>query len=502
MKQLLFKTMILLLPFVILASGCSKADKPDLCKMKSGKVVADPDTGPLLDRGPVAAIGPLKVLSSNSRYFTYDGTRAVYLTGSHTPHSFQDVRTGDTQKEFDYDVYLDFLRCHNHNFVRLWTWEDSSSEPFRYRRLGPGMALDGELKFDLTRIDEAYLKRLRSRIKAAGAREVYVAVMLFQGRDNDEPQSKRVAWDAHPFNIKNNVNSINGDPNGDEQGAEMHTLIPAITELQEAYIKRVIDTVNDLDNVLYEISNESPTGREGIPWQQHLIRFIRDYERKHKPKQHPILMTWPWPSSENHHPLHSSPADAIYPDWAGDGNGIAEEHRANPPSSEGHRVIMADTGRGGKGVGDRAWVWKSFMRGLNPIFMDPYDDSGAEDIHAMALNRVRVAMGHTRTYAKEMNLAGMVPRSDLASTGYCLANIETGKPELLVYAPQSEQGEMITVDLSTVSGMMTVEWFNPEKGEVVAAKPIAGGAKQTFTAPFHGDAVLHLAGIQAALPQP
>ena len=31
----------------------------------------------------------------------------------------------------------------------------------------------------------------------------------------------------------------------------------AITALQEAYVRKVVDTVNDLDNVLYEISNES-----------------------------------------------------------------------------------------------------------------------------------------------------------------------------------------------------------------------------------------------------
>ena len=33
--------------------------------------------------------------------------------------------------------------------------------------------------------------------------------------------------------------------------------VSAVTALQEAYIRKVIDTVNDLDNVLYEISNES-----------------------------------------------------------------------------------------------------------------------------------------------------------------------------------------------------------------------------------------------------
>ena len=30
-----------------------------------------------------------------------------------------------------------------------------------------------------------------------------------------------------------------------------------MTALQEAYVRKVIDTVNDLDNVLYEITNEA-----------------------------------------------------------------------------------------------------------------------------------------------------------------------------------------------------------------------------------------------------
>jgi hypothetical protein len=29
----------------------------------------------------------------------------------------------DPPPQFDYDAYLAFLQQHNHNFVRLWTWE-------------------------------------------------------------------------------------------------------------------------------------------------------------------------------------------------------------------------------------------------------------------------------------------------------------------------------------------------------------------------------------------
>jgi len=51
---------------------------------------------------------------------------------------------------------------------------------------------------------------------------------------------------------------------------ETHSLLdPTVIALQEAYVRQVVDAVNDLDNVLYEISNESREvilGRKpGIP---------------------------------------------------------------------------------------------------------------------------------------------------------------------------------------------------------------------------------------------
>ena len=60
------------------------------------------------------------------------------------------------------------------------------------------------------------------------------------------------------MHAQNNINGIDGDANGDGKGFETLTLQqPEVTAIQEACIKKVIHTVNDLDNVLYEISNES-----------------------------------------------------------------------------------------------------------------------------------------------------------------------------------------------------------------------------------------------------
>ena len=115
--------------------------------------------------------------------------------------------------------------------------------------------------------------------------------MLFQGFSS---QRKAIGggnpWTGHPFNVSNNINGINGDPSGNDNGEEVHSLIvPAITSLQEAYVRKVVDTLNDLDNVLYEISGDAPSSSRD--WQYHMINYLKMYQAT-KPKQHPVGMSY------------------------------------------------------------------------------------------------------------------------------------------------------------------------------------------------------------------
>src|SRR6185436_5085896 len=116
------------------------------------------------------AAGPLRVHPGNPRYFT-DGTtntddslKAIYLTGSHTWGNLCD---GDKWPKFDYNAYLDFLDHYPHNFIRLWSGYNLGLPPIPYERTGPGAALDGKPKVDLTRLDARFFDRLRSRVIAA-----------------------------------------------------------------------------------------------------------------------------------------------------------------------------------------------------------------------------------------------------------------------------------------------------------------------------------------------
>ena len=143
-------------------------------------------------------------------------------------------------------------------------------------------------------------------------------------------------------------------------------------------------------------------------------------------------------------------------------------------------------------------MWKSFTRGLNPILMDPYEPLYGIEAKVGALSwpdhplwePIRRNLGYTLRYANRMDLAAMVPRNDLASTAYCLAN--PGR-EYLVYLPD---GGKAFVDLSAASGTFAVEWFSPTIGETVPDAVVRGGANQAFAAPFGGDAVLYLHSLE------
>jgi len=442
------------------------------------------------------AAGPLRVCTTNPRYFTDGSGKAILLTGSHTWGNLQDYTYDKlpSPPAMDFGAYLSFLLRQHHNFFRLWAWESSFNpdakqgtivyDPMPYQRPGPGLALDGKPKFDLTLFNPAYFDRLRSRVLAARDSGIYASIMLFNGFSIEGKGNVGGGpWQGHPFNPQNNINGIDAGT-----GTAIHTLANStITALQEAYVRKVIDTVNDLDNVLYEISNEDSGTPADTAWQIHMIRFIKSCEAA-KARQHPVGMTVQWPEG-NDAVLLASPADWISPN-------------AKRPTADGHKVILNDTDHSYFWIGlkadgiaaQRAWAWENFTRGNQCLFMDPYLDPShdpgrntpADGKADPYWDTLRDALGRTRAYAERMNLAGAVPHDELASTGFCLAH--PGK-EYLVYLPQ---GDAVTVDLSAASGMLNTEWMNAAEGTTVRAEPTAGGGRRTLKAPFPGDAVLYL----------
>jgi hypothetical protein len=443
----------------------------------------------------------LKVLESNPRYFTDSSGKAIYMAGSHTWNNFKDFGDTNPPEPFDFNSYLDFLHKFNHNFFRLWALELPRSaqgllldkiwfrSPFPWPRTGPATATDGGLRFDLSRFDQTYFDRMYSRVATARDRGFYVAVMIFDGFC---PQFNRNPEDGFPYDANNNINGISCG------GIESQTLVnQAVTEVQEAYVKKVIDTMNDFDNIVYEIANES--GDYSTAWQYHMINFIKEYEMT-KPKQHLVGMTVQYKGGINS-TLFESSAEWISPNNA-QGYGDPD---IDPPASDGEKIIVNDTDHSFYFIsllkadleGQRSWVWKNFARGNHVLFMDPYllpwpgrnvPDGSNPDPY---WDTLRLNMGYTRIYAEKMNLAEMKPHNALSSTGYCLANPASQGAEYFVYLPSNGTA---TVDLSAALGKLNVEWFDPCTGKTTYTDAVTGGVAVSFTAPFEGDAILYIKG--------
>lgn len=446
--------------------------------------------------GEVLKSGPLRVSASNARYFADGAGRTIYLTGSHTWDNFQDW--GGETPAFNYEAYLNDLKANNHNFIRLWKVGESTVKgdgiinPMPWKRTGPGSANDGQPRFNLTQFDDAYFDRLRTRVIEAGIRGIYVSIMLFDGIYD---------WKTHPFNPANNMNGADG---GDEDFFTMSR--PTVNRLQKDYVRKVVDSVNDLDNILYEVGNEIK--RHSLEWQCHFINFIHDYE-KTKPNQHPVGMTTSGGDGDNdiaNHELFHGPAEWISPrSWE-----PGQNYSFNPPPATGQKVIISDTDHlwGVLGEPTAEWVWKSFMRGMNPILMDviqnraPGTEENWNNPHRPGLVEARAAMGQTLKYASRVNLEKMLPMVELVSTKYCLA--EPGK-EYLAYLPVGDirkrerllqklrlSDRKISIDLFGVNRRFRSEWHNLRTDEVVSGEIVYGGSLQFLKVPFDDSALLHL----------
>jgi hypothetical protein len=455
------------------------------------------------------ATGPLRPLASNPHYFTDGSGKAILLTGSQTWDTFQDLDQSSSPAAFDFTAYVTFLKLHGHNVTILWrkdlptycswgaggTWHVAQ---FPWKRTGGSsgnqVASDGLPAFDLTQLDQAYFDRLRARVIQLQQNGIYAVVELFDGLGLS---NNRCANDGYPFTGGNNVNGV--DDGGGTNSMTM-TSPNAITGYQDALVQKVIDTVNDQPNVLWEPSEEAPDNSTW--WQGHMITLIHTYEAG-KAFQHPVGYASLNVNGANDGTLYNSDAD-----W------VAPVARISPPSSCGSgrpacKVNINDSDHSyfgmwnDSGQVNRNYLWENFANGNQVMFMDPYliywttgnrnlcqsPSNGVCTGPDARWNNMRDNLGYTLSYAKKMDLAKMTPQGNLTSTGFCLAdNVATGA-EYLVYAPN---GGTLTVNLSATTRVLNVEWFDPVSGTTTSGGMITGGSTKSFTPPFSGDAVLYI----------
>ena len=204
----------------------------------------------------IATAQPLQLHPDNTHYFLYKGTPAVLITSGEHYGAVLNL-------DFDYDVYLETLQNDDLNLTRLFTGsyveklgafgiQHNTLAPAENKFLAPWARSDtpgyinGGNKFDLDAWNKDYFARLHDFIAKASQRGVIVEVVFFSSIYTDSN------WRYCPMHPDNNINTL---PPLDRQ--LIHTLDNGpYLRYQEALVKKIVQELNDYDNIYYEIQNE------------------------------------------------------------------------------------------------------------------------------------------------------------------------------------------------------------------------------------------------------
>jgi hypothetical protein len=198
---------------------------------------------------------PIQLHPDNPHYFLWRGKPTILITsGEHYGAVLN--------RAFDYSKYFQTLESYGFNLTR--TFSGAYCEPvgafkIQNNTLAPAKGdlicpwarsnipdyANGGNKFDLTKWDNAYFKRLRNFVKEASKCGIVVELVLFC------PFYEDGMWKLSPMNAANNINDI-----GKMERTEVYTLKhPKLLAVQDKMVRRIVKELRNLDNVYYEICN-------------------------------------------------------------------------------------------------------------------------------------------------------------------------------------------------------------------------------------------------------
>lgn len=455
---------------------------------------------------------PISLHPDNPHYFLFRGQPTI-LIGS-TEHYGAVLNL-----DFDYIPYLDELASHNLNVTRTFSGiylepqgafgivnntlapaEDKLICPWA-RSKQPGYANGGN-KFDLNEWDEAYFKRLEDFISEAGKRNIVVELDLFSNFYDT------IQWKLSPLYIDNNINQIGNMVDHKEILSLKH---PEILAVQEKMVRKIIETLQEYDNLYYEVCNEPYFGDlEALEsWEHYMTSVIADAEKNFS-VQHLISQNIAndFQRIENPNPLVS----------------IFNFHYAKPPvtieMNFNINKVIGDNETGFDGIEDvnyRTEAWEFLTAGgglfnnLDYSFTVDHED-GSFRIPAEQPGgggkKFRSQLSILRQVFQEIDFISMKPSNsilqdkpgDIART-WALA----GEGQYLVYLNSSVENvsanpdslhspgnEVIHLTLKLPAGWYSVSWINTLTGERTKREieVMQPGTVKLETPPFSEDIAL------------
>jgi hypothetical protein len=287
----------------------------------------------------------LRLHPDNPRYFLFRGRPTVVITSGEHYGAVLNL-------DFDYRRYFDTLKADGLNGTRIFagTYVETGGnfgiaantlDPARGRFISPwarstvdGYA-DGGAKFDLTRFDDAYVRRLQDVLKEASARGIIVELVLFC------PLYEDSMWSVSPMHPANNVNAVPALRREDVLTLDRSGPLLAV---QEAVARHLVAAAAGFDNVYLEICNEPYATKVPEDWERHMTTVVAEAVAK---LPQPVLLSQNV-ANQGRRVVDPHPAISIF-----------NFHYATPPDTIGwnahHRRLIGDNETGFRGTADLAY---------------------------------------------------------------------------------------------------------------------------------------------------
>ncbi|MEX2233650.1 MAG: hypothetical protein WD824_15910 [Cyclobacteriaceae bacterium] len=436
-------------------------------------------------------VTPIALHKENPHYFLYKDKPVVLITSAEHYGAVMNV-------DFDYATYLNTLSSDGLNLTRVFAGpyvepvgafkiekNTLAPAPGRFicpwvRSETPGYANGGN-KFDLTKWDEDYFKRLHDFMKEADKKNVIVEFTLFCPFYGD------TQWDISPMKDANNING-----GGPQDRIHVYTLDKShgLLAVQENLVRKIVHELKDYNNLIYEICNEPYFGGVTMEWQHHIASLIREQEKDFT-NQHLISQNIANGSEKIKDP---------HP-----GVSVFNFHYATPPVAVGHNYhlnkVIGDNETGFKGNSDSVYRkegWAFILAGgalynnldysftaehENGTFQYPTTQPGG------GTPALRKQLSYLQKFISSFDYLRMKP-----DTTTILNSIELKGLQVLS-EPGKQYGIYISgkgpfnFQLSIPAGTYEVEFLDPLTGVSEKAQPITSTGSVTLTTPSYTEDV-------------
>ncbi|MGC1272347.1 MAG: cellulase family glycosylhydrolase [Planctomycetaceae bacterium] len=444
----------------------------------------------------LTAAEPLALHPDNPHYAVFRGKPVLLVTsGEHYGAVLN--------RDFDDVKYLEALQSDGLNLTRTFTGcyaeppgafriERNTLAPAKGRLICPWARSDepgyagGGNKFDLTKWDDEYFKRLEDFVAQADRRGIIVELDFFC------PMYDEAQWKISPMNAANNVNGI-----GTVKKDAVHTLDtqPELLAAQEAMTRKIVTELNGFDNLYYEVCNEPYFGGITQAWHDHIADVIVAAE-KPLPKKH--LISWNV-ANDTAKVKGPHPAYSIFNFHYAQTSAVFDNYGLNK------LIGLNETGF--KGTGDdyyRKQAWEFLLAGgglynhLDYSFTVGHEDGTfevKEPTPGGGGPTIRKQLSRMKAFLEGFEFIRMKPFRKA---------VKGGVPEGVPYQVLAEPGRqyafyarethdlVLTFDLP--AGRYVGEWLDPVTGKTVAVPAFdhAGGEKRIDGPDFEQDAALRL----------